>query len=158
MLCFRRLLAAPFERQSPMCLVSADCQCLQCASNCKWRDACKDIVILSVAGPLIALWSRPQETVSRLLADSQMIHRLSRLLQQSDNWQLARGPRSLRFQARVPDHVWWSACVFPHTLNCVHTLRHVFSRILVSDCASHSAKARSRSVGGWLLVTVVAHK
>ena len=43
----RRSLTAPFEKQSPMYLVSLPTVC----KNCKWRCVCRDIVVLFIASP-----------------------------------------------------------------------------------------------------------
>ena len=101
-------------------------------------------------------------------SDSQLLGKFARWFQRSDDWRLARVPSSLRLHVCVNcmslhrKHMFLllsdgQARVFPHTSTCVRRLRRVL-RIFVSICARHSAKTRSKSVDGKLLVTITGHQ
>ena len=99
--------------------------------------ACKDIVVLSIANPSLLPGTALRQTVSRLVPDSQNGP-------MTGNWRNVPG---LCVPAAVSDCTNQDskcvflivsdgqACVFPHVLTCVRTLRRLCSCIHVSDCA-----------------------
>ena len=117
-----------------------------------WRGTCKDIVVFFLTSPSLLAGFAAREFQGSRLIRSFTVSSLdgSNGLMTGNRLNLPYLCLStfcvncrVKFSGKFLMLSDGPDCVFPHTLTCVRTLRHVCSRILVSDSARYAARRNS---------------